>query len=93
MNNEILRMVRNILLRSFIVGFTIALLLGLVTMSGWTTWIALASGWFHIDATTLTPIVLKFFMDIRFFLLFVILTPALAIHWTLKRELARKSRN
>ena len=86
MNYETLRLVRNILLRSFVVGFVIALVLGLVTMIGWTTWMGWASEWFHTDSATLMPLVLQFFVQIRFFLLFIVLTPALAIHWTLKRE-------
>jgi len=86
MNFEILRLIRNILLRSFVIGFAIALFLGLVMMAAWTTWMDMAGRWFHTDSATLTPLVLKFFTEIRFFLLFVVLTPALAIHWTLKKD-------
>ncbi len=86
MDFEILRLIRNILLRSFAIGFAITFILGLVMMLGWTSWMGIASSWFHTDSATLTPIVLKFFVDIRFFLLFIVLTPALAIHWTLKRD-------
>jgi hypothetical protein len=84
MNYETLRLVRNILLRSFVVGIVIALVLGSVILIGWTTWMGMASEWFHTDSATLTPLVLKFFVEIRFFLLFIVLTPALAIHWTLR---------
>ena len=86
MNFETLRLIRNILLRSFAIGFVITLVLGLVTMIWWTSWMGLASAWFHTDSATLTALVLKFFMDIRFFLLFIVLTPALAIHWTIKKD-------
>jgi ABC-type arginine/histidine transport system permease subunit len=86
MNTTTLRLARNLLLRSFVVGLVIALLLGLIVMAGWSTWIDLASAWFHTDEATLTPIILQFFMTIRFFLLFILLTPALAIHWTLKKD-------
>ncbi len=86
MNDETLRLARNILLRTFVIGLVIALVLGLTTIIGWTTWIGMASEWFHTDPATLTPLVLKFFINIRFFLLFIVLTPALAIHWTLKKD-------
>jgi hypothetical protein len=85
-NYETLRLIRNILLRTFVIGLAIALILGVVTMTGWMTWMGLASEWFHTDAATLTPIILGFFVQIRFFLLFIVLAPALAIHWTLKKE-------
>ena len=86
MKFEILRVLRNILFRCFVIGLVIALLLGLTMMGGWTTWMDIAGRWFHTDSATLTPLVLKFFIEIRFFLLFIVLTPALAIHWTLKKD-------
>ncbi len=89
-NLEILRLIRNILFRGFGVGLIIALVLGLVMMVGWTYWMNMAGAWFHTDPTTLTPLMLKFFVDIRFFLLFILLTPALAIHWTIKRAEEKK---
>jgi Mg/Co/Ni transporter MgtE len=92
MSHETLRLTRNILLRSFVVGIVIGIVLGLVTMIGWTSWVGLAGRWFHIDAATLTPSVLKFFMNIRFFLLFILLTPALAIHWTIKKDSGEKAK-
>jgi len=92
MTIETLRLTRDILLRIFIIGFVFALLLGLVTMVGWNTWLGLAGDWFQTDPATLTPLVLKFFLNVRFFLLFLILAPALAIHWTLRKEQARKKK-
>jgi hypothetical protein len=86
---ELLRLLRNILLRSVVIGVVFALILGVLTIAGWQTWIGLTMRWFHTDEATLTPLVLKFFIDIRFFLLFFLLTPGLAIHWTLKKEQAK----
>ena len=84
-NLETLRLIRNILFRSFLIGFIIALVLALAMMIGWTNWMAMGTAWFHTDSATLTQLVLKFFVDVRFFLLFILLTPALAIHWTIKK--------
>ncbi|HYA41028.1 MAG TPA: hypothetical protein VEF34_06975 [Syntrophobacteraceae bacterium] len=86
MNFEILRVLRNILLRCFAIGFVITLVLGMTMMIGWMTWMDMAGRLFHTDPATLTPVVLKFFTEIRFFLIFIVLTPALALHWTIKRD-------
>ncbi len=90
MNHETLRLTRNILLRWFVVGVMLALMLGLVTICAWDWWTTMAGTWFHTDTATMTPIVLEFFVDLRFFLLFFVLAPALAIHWTLKHEQTQK---
>lgn len=91
MTLETLRILRNVLLRSFVVGLVLIMAMALATMAAWDTWTGLAGGWFHTDETVLVPIVLKFFVDVRFFLLFVVLAPGLGIHWTIKRELAKQS--
>lgn len=91
MTLDLLRLLRNILLRSVVVGLIIALLLAAVTFGAWDTWTGTATKWFHTDEATLVPLVINFFVDIRFFLLFVLLTPGLAIHWTLTKELSRKT--
>jgi len=86
MSREALRLTRNILLRSFVIGLVIVFLLGLATVTAWPTWAGLASQWFHADETVLTRLVLGFFLNVRFFLLFIVLAPALGIHWTLKSD-------
>jgi len=91
MTLDSLRLLRNILLRSVVVGLAFALFMVVATISGWNTWTQLVSTWFHADQATLTQLVLQFFTEIRFFLVFILLTPGLAIHWTIKREEARKA--
>lgn len=86
MTYENLRLLRNMLYRTLAVGCFIVLFLAGMTFGSWETFMTMASSLFHADPTTLTPVILKFFMTVRFFLLFIILTPALAIHWTLKKE-------
>lgn len=89
MNIENLRIVRNILFRTFLSGLIIVILFAVATMSLWDFMIAMANQWFHTTEAVLTPIVIKFFVDIRFYLVFVILAPALGIHWTIKKEESR----
>jgi hypothetical protein len=92
MSYETLRLIRNLLLRGFMIGIAITLILAAVTLCFWDTWMPLATTLFHADAATLTPIVLKFFVNIRFFLLYIVLMPALALHWTLKRDFGKKGK-
>lgn len=89
MNVESLRLIRNILLRSVVVGAVLTLGMQIATVVGWSTWTEIAVKWMHADAVQFSTIVLCFFSAIKFFLLFILLTPGLAIHWTIKRELAR----
>ncbi|MFA5041167.1 MAG: hypothetical protein WC464_06000 [Bdellovibrionales bacterium] len=86
MKYETLRLIRNLLLRCFVIGFLFAVFLCLVTYFCWTPCVGLIGGIFHINEAALSPLVIKFFLNIRFFLIFLVLVPALAIHWTLKRE-------
>jgi hypothetical protein len=86
MSYETLRLFRNILLRSFAVGIVIVLISELITVSGWTIWTGLVGSLLHAKEADLISIVLWFFTIAKLFLLFVVLTPALALHWTLKKE-------
>lgn len=86
-----LRLVRNILLRSFIVGTLIYLFSVIATYSAWDTWVSLTSKWYHADEPTLSRLVLDFFVNCKFFLTFILLVPALGIHWTIKTEESSKT--
>ncbi|HYW54615.1 MAG TPA: hypothetical protein VE826_11635 [Dongiaceae bacterium] len=86
---DTLRLVRNVLLRTFAVGVVFALVMLVATLAAWPVWTGLAMSWFHADQAQLSSIVLAFFTAIRFFFLFVLLAPALALHWTLRSERAR----
>ncbi len=86
MNNETLRLSRNILLRTFVVGVILAVLLALATTAFWTPCVGTIERLFHVSEATLAPMVLNFFLNVRFLLVFLILAPALALHWTLKKD-------
>ena len=89
---DTLRLVRNILLRCFAIGVVFALLMLVATLAAWPVWTGLAMSWFHADQAQLSAIVLQFFTAIRFYFLFILLAPALALHWTLRSESARAPR-
>ena len=82
MNRELIILWRNVLLRTFIVGVLIAILLFLATMLLWNTAAAWVQYLFAVDQRALGRIVLQFFLQIRIVLLFFFLAPALALHWT-----------
>jgi hypothetical protein len=86
---DTLRLVRNILLRCFAIGVVFALLMLVATLAAWPVWTGLAMSWFHADQAQLSTIVLAFFTEIRFYFLFILLAPALALHWTLRSERGR----
>ena len=60
-----------------------ALSLASAPSSHWNTMIV--DRWQLIDQPSLNLVITGFFMLIRFYLVFALLAPALALHWTLKR--------
>jgi len=86
---ETVRILRNVFLRTFLVGAGIGLLFAVATLAGWNLWMPLGARLFHTDEATVTVATLQFFVALRFFLWFVVLAPALAMHWTLKAEATR----
>ena len=91
MNLEALRILRNVLLRAFAIGAGITLLYAAATLLGWRTWVSLfTERWHVVDAATFGIIALGGLTLIRFFIIFVLLVPGLAIHWTLVRERRRE---
>ena len=83
---DVVRLLRNIFLRTFVIGAAFGLVFAIVTIVAWDAWMSLATRCFHTDAATMTPLALRFFTQLRFFLWFGLLTPGLALHWTLKAE-------
>ncbi len=86
MNLETIRLARNFLLRALVVTFVLNLLMALATFTLWPTWTGLTSQWFHTPPESLGPLMVNFFTTVKFFALFVLLAPAVALHWTLKAE-------
>lgn len=86
MKNETIRQIRNILLRTFAVTFVLNLLMAAATFGLWDTWTSITGQWFHTSPESLGPQMVNFFTATKFFALFVLLGPALALHWTLRAE-------
>ena len=86
MDREKVIFFRNLFLRMFVIGIVFAILLFVATFALWNT----AAGWvmhlFKVDEKELGHIVLIFFTNVRLIVLFLFLAPALAFHWTAKKQ-------
>lgn len=91
MNLSLLQEWRNLLFKSAAICFLLTLFMSLATIGLWDTWTEFTSSWYHTKKEDLGPIIVSFFAWIKFYMLFVLLAPALAIHWTIKS--ANKSRS
>jgi hypothetical protein len=90
MTLESLRLSRNILLRCALIGALLSIVLQVITFGAMDTWTSLATNLYHLDKNVVVAAGINLFTAIKFFLLYVCAVPALAIHWTLKKEQARQ---
>ena len=74
---------RNLLLRVFVVGVIFALLYLIVTISFWDTWVSVFGMW-KMDEKDAAMVMVASFTLLRIILVFLILVPAIALHWTSK---------
>jgi Na+-driven multidrug efflux pump len=85
-NIELLKLIRNILLRAFVIGLGFAIFYGGATFLFWKPIIQLTSDQLHIIShESFGLVVVSFLTEVRFFLIFCLLTPALALHWTIRK--------
>lgn len=84
--NESIRVIRDIFFRTFLIGVVFGLLYVCIYFGWRDYWDDLVVvRWALIDQKSLGILTLSFFGLIRFYLVFVLLAPTLALHWTLKR--------
>jgi len=74
---------RNLLLRVFVVGVIFALLYLIVTLSFWDTWVSVFAMW-KMEEKDAAMVMVASFTLLRIILVFLILVPAIALHWTSK---------
>ena len=89
MTTETLRMVRNILLRSAALGCAYMLLSLLLWLPFADKWTPMTTTLYHIPPEKVRDLVVDFLTWAKFYTTFVLIVPALAIHWTLKHEAAK----
>jgi hypothetical protein len=84
--HETIRIIRDILFRLFLISLIMGLLFAGVYYGGRGYWDRLIVDRLGlIDEKSLNVVVMEFFVLIRFYLVFILLAPASALHWTLKR--------
>ena len=89
MSLETIRLLRNILLRGFVIGYVINALSFWLMMANWDGWMGLLSGMLHSPPAILGPIIVGYVSLMKALLLTGFLIPGLALHWTLKSELKK----
>ena len=88
MNTDLLKVIRNILLRTAALSLVFSWLMAAATIGLWDTWSNLTSQWFHTPTSDMGPMMVAFFAHIKLYVVFVLLAPALALHWTIKSSKA-----
>lgn len=92
MTLESLRLWRNILLRSAAISYAMLLLSALAWLPFSETWTGLTSSWYHITPDSVHNLVVQFLSAAKFYSIFLLLVPGLALHWTIKGEEAKMAR-
>jgi hypothetical protein len=91
MTLESLRLTRNILLRSAVLCYVAIILSALLWLPLSETWTGLVCNWYHITPERVHNIVVYFFSVAKFYAIFMLLVPGLALHWTIKREQSKST--
>lgn len=90
MTLESIRLARNILLRSAVLCYAFVILSALIWLPLSETWTGLTSNWYHITPEKVHNILIDFLAAAKFYAIFILLVPGLALHWTIKSEESRK---
>jgi hypothetical protein len=85
MENEKIIFWRNFLLRTLLIGILFAILTFVLLAAFRNTWEMWVANIFGIEKKELGKLVLNFFMNVRLVLVFLFLSPAIALHWMSKK--------
>lgn len=72
---------RSFLFKTFLVGLLFAILLVIGTVALRSLYMPMATSVFRVEEAEVNELILGFFLDVRLVLLFLILAPAVALHW------------
>lgn len=87
---ETLIIIRNILLRTVIISIIYVFIIFICYLSMQNFMISMIDQVYKINAEQSHILIVHFIALIKFFILFVLLFPALAIHWTIKKIETKK---
>ena len=86
MEKQKLILIRDFLLKTFVVGLVFAILLFVMTSVFWDKWSTFLYTKFQVPKSELGELVVDSFLHLRLYLIFVILVPGLAMHWVVKSK-------
>ena len=86
MEKQKLILIRDFLLKTFIVGLGFAILLFVMTATFWDKWSSFLYAKFLVPRAELGRLVVDSFLYLRLYLVFVILAPGIALHWLIKSK-------
>ena len=84
MEKEKLILIRNFLFKTFIVGLIFALVVFVLTFIFWDKWSLVVYSKFGLSPKELAELFVNSLLYTRFYLIFVVLVPAIALHWLVK---------
>ena len=86
MEKQKLILIRDFLLKTFVVGFGFAILLFVMTVVFWDKWSSFLYAKFLVPKDELGELVVDSFLHLRLYLVFVLLVPGIAMHWLVKSK-------
>lgn len=86
MQKQNLKLIRDILFRIFVIGVLFAIFFFVMTASFWDFWTSMIYSKFQVSEKEFGGKVVDFFLYLRFYLVFIILVPAIALHWIIKTQ-------
>ena len=93
MGLDSLKLLRNVLLRTAVISLLLAYFLAAATVGLWDVWTELTSKVFRTPVSACGPLISNFFALIKFYMIFVLLAPALGLHWEIKKREKHHSAN
>jgi hypothetical protein len=86
METEKMIFLRSFLFKTFLVGLLFAIIFMIGTIALRNLYMPFATGVFRVEETEVNELILAFFLDIRLVLFFIVLAPAVAVHWMILRN-------
>ena len=86
MEKQKLILIRDFLLKTFVIGFAFAILLFVMTAVFWDKWSTFLYTKFEVPKKELGELVIDSFLHLRLYLIFVLLVPGISMHWLIKSK-------
>jgi hypothetical protein len=86
METEKMIFLRSFLFKTFLVGILFAIIVALLTFALRGAFMPLATSVFRVEEAEVNELFFAFFLNVRLVLLFLILAPAVALHWMIRSK-------